>query len=186
MSVQVFKSYGWLLPTIIISFLLATGPKAFISTMALSLGLSALSLAVMKLYEKTQNRPKRKKKARRKPYSRDSTSFEVDEERQDEAQDIGDKEMGEFWVGSDYGSVRKGSKDDLSFGGWGDLNGAGYVPRKPRSKNGSGMNRKVRLSGSGRKRKDKLSESRRNSEMPLLLKLLIAIFPFVSSLAEFW
>ncbi|XP_043697445.1 uncharacterized protein LOC122648276, partial [Telopea speciosissima] len=40
---KVFKSFGWLLPAIIVSLLLDTGPKAFLMAMALPLGQLLLS-----------------------------------------------------------------------------------------------------------------------------------------------
>ncbi|KAL5851669.1 hypothetical protein ACOSQ3_006787 [Xanthoceras sorbifolium] len=173
---KVFKSYGWLLPTIIISFLLATGPKAFFMALALSLGLSALSLAFSKLQEKTQRRPKSKTRMRRKTSYSNATSVEMNEEEQEESQETGNKKMSEFWVGSDNGSVRKGSEDAPSVGGWDDLDGAGSMRRKSRVTGGSQRRRKEKLSGSGR-----------NSEMPLLLRLLVSVFPFITSFAEmFW
>ncbi|KAK1592775.1 hypothetical protein Q3G72_030197 [Acer saccharum] len=174
---KVFKSYGWLLPAIIISFLLATGPKAFLMALALSLGLSALSLAFEKLQGKLQRRPKSKTRMRRKTSYSNATSVEMNEEEQEESHENRNKKMSEFWVGSDNGSVRKGSEDAPSFGGWDDhLDGAGSMRRKSRVTGGSQRRREEKLSGNGR-----------SSETPLLLRLLVALFPFISSWAEmFW
>ncbi|KAK2643804.1 hypothetical protein Ddye_018999 [Dipteronia dyeriana] len=174
---KVFKSYGWLLPAIIISFLLATGPKAFLMAFTLSLGLSALSLAFEKLQRKLQRRPKNKTRMRRKTSYSNATSVEMNEEEREESHENENKKMSEFWVGSDNGSVRKGSEDSPSFGGWDDhLDGAGSMRRKSTVTGGSRRRREEKLSGSGR-----------NSESPLLLRLLVAVFPFISSWAEmFW
>ncbi|KAK3187732.1 hypothetical protein Dsin_027293 [Dipteronia sinensis] len=173
---KVFKSYGWLLPAIIISFLLATGPKAFLMALALSLGLSALALAFEKLRGKLQRRPKSKRRMRRKTSYSNATSVEMNEEEQEESHENRNKKMSEFLVGSDNGSVRKGSEDSPSFGGWDDhLDVAGSMRRKSRVTGGSRRRRNEKLSGSGRER---------NSETPLLLRLLVAVFPFISFWAE--
>ncbi|KEH31032.1 hypothetical protein MTR_4g088590 [Medicago truncatula] len=88
-AIQVFKSYGWTLPIILASWLLSTGPKAFLMALAIALGQSALALAFEKLWGRTESKPKRKCRMKRK--RRNS------------------------WVVENYGSVDSGSRDAPSF-----------------------------------------------------------------------
>lgn len=150
-----------MLPGIIFSFLLATGPKAFLMALALPLGQSAISLALEKIWGRKQKPPKRKAWARKKPpHAR--TSRKGKKEKIDY----------ESWVAENNGPVNNVSEDRPTFGGWDELD--------RRAKFDMGSTRKS-VNGTRRAQKSKMSRRERKSEVPLLLRLMIAIFPFLGS-----
>ncbi|KAH7521926.1 hypothetical protein FEM48_Zijuj07G0083700 [Ziziphus jujuba var. spinosa] len=166
-------SYGWTLPFIIISLLAATGPKAFLMALALPLGQSALSLAFDKIWGKTERKRKRKfrSRMRRKPFVNNANDVETDEE-EDEGQETRKQRTDyQSWVAG--GPVDKSSQDGAAnFGGWDDLERLKSAQRPSRMKSGSGRRTTE---------KGKLSRRERKSDTPLLLRLLIAVFPFLGS-----
>ncbi|PON94893.1 Transmembrane protein [Trema orientale] len=175
---KVFKSYGWMLPIILVSWLVATGPKAFLMALALPLGQSALSLAFKKLWGRSQSRPKRRRtRVRKKQSARTVTDAETEEEEAAEEEDDGGesrrRKMGyQSWVVGNEGSVDKGGQNGTTFGGWDDLERAKSGVRPSRMRGGSGKTASE---------KGKLSRRERKSDTPLLLRLLIAFFPFLGS-----
>ncbi|KAL0551287.1 hypothetical protein IC582_010373 [Cucumis melo] len=181
---KVFKSYGWTLPPIIISLLLNSGPKAFLMALALPLGQSIIALALEKLWGIPERKPKRRtrSKTRKRPFYSTRTS-RVQEEEDDEEEVArgngeGNGKMGygyQSWeVGSNGGEVRSGGRNGNSFGGWEDLDGVG-TERKPKP----GVRAKKQSSTT--MEKGKLSWREKKSDTPLLLRLLIAVFPFLGS-----
>lgn len=170
-SVQVFKSYGWMFPIIIISWLVATGPKAFLMALALPLGQSALALAFEKLWGSDNSKPKRKSRMRRKPTASTARGAKVQEEQEETQRSRKGKTTYQSWV--DNGSAGSDKQSAPSFGGWDDLDRAGTKTRSSRgAKNGS-----ERLT----EEKGKLGRAVRKSDRPLLVRLLIALFPFLGS-----
>lgn len=172
-SQQVFKSYGWMLPIILASWLLATGPKAFLMALALPLGQSALSLAFDKLRGGTQSRPKRRRRMRKRQSAGAATDAAIEAEEEDELREPSKTKMGyQSWVVGNEGSVEKGGQKATTFGGWDDLERVKSAQRQSR-----------RMGGPGRTEteKGKLSRRESKSDTPLLLRLLIAFFPFLGS-----
>lgn len=163
---KVFKSFGWLFPPFILSMLAATGPKAFLISFALPLGQSALSLAFKKLFGRKQNQPKRKSRIKKKPSAKRASGIDMEEEKEEK---IPLRKTGyQSWVGSEDGSANKGGgQNDASFGGWDELDKQGEYFSKERP---SRPEKGSRLSRRGRK-----------TNAPLLLRLLIALFPFLGS-----
>lgn len=166
---KVFRSYGYLLPAIIASMLLATGPKAFLMALALPLGQSVISLAIDWLW-----RPGRKE-PRRKPFSRSSPDFrkqEWDENVDDEHR----RRVYQSWVSADVdlNDGMAGGSERHSFGGWDELDQRRGQARQPAP--GS-----ERSSHSSQVKLGKLSMERRYGDTPLFLRLLIAVFPFLGS-----
>ncbi|GKU85637.1 hypothetical protein SLEP1_g275 [Rubroshorea leprosula] len=83
-------------------------------------------------------------------------------------------------MATDNGSVNKGDKYAPNFGGWDDLTGTESVKRPYQVK--SGKRKATKTKGKG-----KLSMEGRRSDAPLLLRLLIAVFPFLGSWTKlFW
>nr|KYP56567.1 hypothetical protein KK1_002810 [Cajanus cajan] len=164
---QIFKSYGWTLPVILASWLLASGPKAFLMALVLPLGQSALALAFEKLWGQPESKPKRKNTTRRKP----RRSARVEEEPE---QNQKTRKGYQSWVVENNGSVDSGGRGEAqtSFGGWDDLERSRPATKSSRSMNGS--QRKPMEGG-------RLSRRERKSDTPLLLRLLIAIFPFLGT-----
>ncbi|KAM7488403.1 hypothetical protein LguiB_025887 [Lonicera macranthoides] len=158
---KVFKSFGWMLPGIIFSFLLATGPKAFLMALALPLGQSAISLAFATIWGRKQKPPKHKAWARKKP-PRERTTRKGKKAKSDY----------ESWVAENNGPVDNASEDMPNFGGWDELD--------RRAKFDMGSTKKS-VNGTRRAQKSKMSRRDRKSEVPLLLRLMIALFPFLGS-----
>ncbi|KAK9087756.1 hypothetical protein Syun_030150 [Stephania yunnanensis] len=176
-AVQVFGSYGWMLPVIIISLLLADGPKAFLMALALPLGQSIFSFALDKLFGTTRDRPKRNARAKRRPFARTTSNVEESEEEQREGSATSEQRQGyQSWVGTDNGAA-KGDKQERSFGGWDELDGQRMSGKGP-------MKRPTRTAGAPPglgMEKGKFSRRGRHRDTPLLLRLLIAVFPFLGS-----
>lgn len=161
-----------MLPVILISWLIASGPKAFLMALALPLGQSALSLAFDKLWGRSQSRPKRRRtRVRKKQYASTVTDTETDEE--DKGPESSRRKMGyQSWGAGNEGSADKGGQNGTSYGGWDDLERAKSAARSSRMRGGSGRTATE---------KGKLSRRERKSDTPLLLRLLIAFFPFLGS-----
>ncbi|KAM2039325.1 hypothetical protein ACFX1T_012780 [Malus domestica] len=173
---KVFKSYGWAFPAIIASLLLSTGPKAFLMALALPLGQSAFSLLFEKLWGRTRSRPKHKSRTRRrrKPFASSFGNAKTDDkERYVEDQETSDRSMGyQSWVVGNDTSADDSGREASSLGGWDDLERMESARRQSRRK----------PMGKG-----KLSRRERNSDTPLLLRLLIAVFPFLGTWTKmFW
>nr|ACU20832.1 unknown [Glycine max] len=165
---QIFKSYGWTLPVILMSWLISSGPKAFLMALILPLGQSALALAFEKLWGPSERKPKRKYRMRRKPRVRNYTRVEEEPEEKQKT-----KKGYQSWVVEDKGSVDTGSREAApSFGGWDDLERS-----RPTTKSSRGMDGSRRTSMEG----GRLSRRQRKSDTPLLLRVLFAIFPFLGT-----
>ncbi|KAH0461228.1 hypothetical protein IEQ34_008803 [Dendrobium chrysotoxum] len=172
---KVFKSYGYLLPAIIASMLLATGPKAFLMALALPLGQSAISLAIDKLWGGAKEEPRTSPRIRRKPFSTSSTDYRKEE--QDESS-VKNKRKAAYqsWVAAENGSddVRGKDSERPSFGGWDELDQQRRQVRwQPPRAESSSKSAQVKMG--------KLSKKGRYSDAPLFLRLLIAVFPFLGS-----
>ncbi|KAL4190945.1 hypothetical protein AMTRI_Chr07g78380 [Amborella trichopoda] len=172
--VQVFRAFGWMLPAIILSMLLATGPKAFLMAMALPLSQTALSFAVDKLWGKNQvnSRSKpRSRSPRSRPFSTSTTSSSnyanrehVTSEKKEKSEAGGDESWGP--EGSCQGGQRR-----QRFGGWEDLENEPAAKPPPQKK-------VVPLNA---QKKTKFVRRVGNREVPLLWRLLVAVFPFLGS-----
>ncbi|CAL1356067.1 unnamed protein product [Linum trigynum] len=214
---KVFKSYGWGLPFIIISWLLATGPKAFLMTLAIPLGQSAATLVFNRLWgEPKKRRPKAKPRAEKRkkpsasPRRRSDRSYIVEEDEQERKAGggggAGSGKMGyESWAdsnGSIFAEEEEGEAKTQSalssFGGWEELEGFRSVQQKQEREPAKGSQPQPEpqpVSENGR-RQPQLRPRRRGTTVngkvawgglressgpPLLLRLLIAVFPFLAS-----
>lgn len=167
---QVFKSYGWAFPIIVASWLLATGPKAFLMALALPLGQSAFSLAFEKLWGRSERKQKRKYRMRKK--SRSVNSNRVVEEPEENQKTRKGKTGYQSWVVETNGPVDRGNREAPSFGGWDDLE-----KYRPATRSSREMDESQRMP----MEVGKLSRRERKNDTPLLLRLLIAIFPFLGT-----
>ncbi|KAK7355449.1 hypothetical protein VNO80_14705 [Phaseolus coccineus] len=163
---QILKSYGWTLPVILASWLLSSGPKAFLMALALPLGQSLFALAFEKLWKQSESKPKRKYRMRRKPRRGNNTRVE-----EEPVENQKTKKGYQSWVVEDNGSVDEGSQEAAqSFGGWDHLERSRPVKKSSFDMDGS---RTIPVDGG------RLSRRERKSDTPLLFRLLIAIFPFL-------
>ncbi|XP_071736319.1 uncharacterized protein [Rutidosis leptorrhynchoides] len=167
-DVQAFRSFGWMLPAIISSLLLTSGPKAFLMALAIPIGQSALSMLFQTVWGRPKNRTRRqnrnnKKQPRPQPRAASYVDIEDEEEYEKEKKKTAAYQT---WVAEDGGSSdKKSSGTSSSFGGWEDLD----------RKSKPSRNRKRNTT------KSKMSRREGRSETPLLLRLLIAVFPFIGS-----
>ncbi|KAF5204218.1 transmembrane protein [Thalictrum thalictroides] len=178
---KVLRSFGWLLPAIMMSMLLATGPKAFLMALALPLGQSALSFAIDKVFGRIQDKPKSRPrpKSKRKPFARAASYVEVNEEELDESSGSSEARQGyQSWVATEDGPVKQNvDQRKPSFGGWDELD------RRQRSEKATTRRRRPTAGVPPRQgvEKAKMSRRGRRREAPLLLRLLISVFPFLGS-----
>ncbi|KAK8511220.1 hypothetical protein V6N13_013639 [Hibiscus sabdariffa] len=176
---KVFKSYGWSLPPILLSLLFASGAKAFLMALALPLGQSAITLALEKISGKSQRKQKFKARVRKaKKYASRRTVRNVKREKEVHKGSNNRKGMKkgyQSWAVDDDSLNGQGTS---SFGGWDELDGMGSTRMPSAVENEPKLTAKV---------KDKLSMEQSRSNEPLLLRLLIAVFPFLSSWTKlFW
>ncbi|CAK8570576.1 unnamed protein product [Lathyrus sativus] len=168
---KILKSYGWTLPIILMSWLASAGPKAFVLALAIPLGQSALALAFEKLWGSTESKGKRKYRTKRKRSNAYDTR--VEEEPEEEYQKTSTRKAGvQSWAVENDGSVDSGSRNAPSFGGWDDLERPRPRTRRSQAKKGS---QRMTMEGG------RLSRRERKRDTPLLVRLLIAVFPFLSS-----
>lgn len=177
---KVLKSYGWMLPAIIISMLIGTGPKAFLMALAIPLGQSALSLAFNKVWEATGNAPKPRSKGRRRPFSRAASTVEREEKTSGNDREV--RSGFQTWVETADDVVDKGRRRRVSsFGGWDELEKRVGSTDGPARQPSQTTDRPQR---SQTEKRSKLTR-RRRTDVPLLIRLLIAVFPFLGSWTKF-
>ncbi|XVF06466.1 hypothetical protein REPUB_Repub06bG0050500 [Reevesia pubescens] len=176
---KVFRAFGWILPAIVISLLLGTGPNAFIMALAVPLGQSALSLVFDKVSgrvsknRKFTSRPKTKKKH----FTRAANNVRAKNGKQEASKCGGEKGSYSSWLNTD-GSLRdKDTKKAPKFGGWDQLDDEVETQKRASSQKGNGQPKQ--------QKKGKYSRIGRVRETPLLLRLLIAVFPFLGSWTRF-
>ncbi|KAL1206146.1 hypothetical protein V5N11_020371 [Cardamine amara subsp. amara] len=155
---KAFKSYGYLLPFIILSLFFSTGPKALLVSLAIAIGPSLLFYAFQKLIGWDK---------RRKPSI--ANQFGIDEEEEELVRRAGRIRYNPSSVRNNVNGrgVNRGSAEMASkFGGWDDLDELGTISEQPKNKP---------------KRKPLRKRKRVTAAEPLLLRLLVSLFPFLSS-----
>ncbi|XP_010485799.1 PREDICTED: uncharacterized protein LOC104764057 [Camelina sativa] len=169
MVFEVFRTLSWMLAPIGISMLLGTDSNAGLMALAVPFVQSVLSLVVSKVWSRPSIRPM--KRSRRDTFSR---SGSVGSERRRKAKQ-GENMRGDVDKGG-YKSWMVGDADSNSmgtvYGGWDDLDTLREI------RNGYSANENVRPKQQFER---KASRRWRVKEKPLLLRMLIAAFPFLSS-----
>lgn len=159
-----------MLPAIISSLLITSGPKAFLMALAVPMGQSALSLLFQRIVGKKSSKPKRKARTRRRPRARSARNVKFEEETNEDSRK---DSMGyRTWVGGNDVREDRDSQHSPRYGGWDDLD------RQSKTYKGSEKNSAQNTDSPQR---SKLSRGGRKGETPLLLRLLIAVFPFLGS-----
>ncbi|KAL3507448.1 hypothetical protein ACH5RR_032830 [Cinchona calisaya] len=178
---KVFRSFGWALPFILVSLLLATGLKAFLMALALPLGLSTFSFAFQRMWGGKEKRPKRQTKTKSRSRARSSRSVKWGK----------DKRVGTQWNKKaklryqswDPGEHRFDNSTDLvnnapTFGGWDEPDsGSEFVD----TGSSSSSSQRVAKSQKSPSKNSRLSTRIGKTDTPLLLRLLVAVFPFLGS-----
>lgn len=187
---KVLKSYGWMLPFIIISLLLVSGPKAFLFTFGIALGLSLIVYAFQNLFGEPQSTPRRKSRRKRRSAAANNKSnvyAKPDKTGQTRKESIfsratrNDNSVGNKYQGKPYG-------------GWDELDEAidykaapAKTPDTVDSKDKEIVEPVAEPLKMPEKTKvqselNRLNRRRREmSRTPLLLRLLVATFPFLNS-----
>ncbi|XP_057960092.1 uncharacterized protein LOC131152293 [Malania oleifera] len=186
---KVFRSYGWLLPVIIITLLLTTGPKAFLMALAVPLGQSAICLVFKKLWGMAKSRLMPKDTTKKKPSSATAASsnaasnFKTQEGEGRGREQSRKRKMGyESWVDRTNGSVNRDDRSAPNFGGWEELDEPREFGNRMESwEVGGGRRTRGVSQRKSVKKGSKVSMGGRKVETPLLLRLLIAVFPFLGS-----
>ncbi|TXG66136.1 hypothetical protein EZV62_007411 [Acer yangbiense] len=184
----IFRAFGWMLPAIAVSSLLGTdvGPNAILMALAVPLGQSILSLMVDKVWgSTTSNSPKSrsKRKTKRKPFARAAANTKTRQGKKEneagktnESYEAGKgRETYQSWVVADDAPSKKSEKTGPRFGGWDELD------KKARNYKVPNRTPRVPKNEMPKKQKGKLSRTGRIRDKPLLLRLLIAVFPFLGS-----
>ncbi|XVF30975.1 hypothetical protein REPUB_Repub16aG0105600 [Reevesia pubescens] len=172
---KVFRSLGWMLPAIAISLLLGTGPNAFIMALAVPLGQSALSLVFDKVSGRASKSRKftSRSKTKRRHFTRSANNARTNKGKQEANKNGGEKASDSSWLNTDGGLRDKGAKRAPKFGGWDQVESQKRAPSQ--RENGQAKQQK----------KGKFSRIGRVRETSLLLRLLIAVFPFLGSWTRF-
>ncbi|KAK4341627.1 hypothetical protein RND71_040128 [Anisodus tanguticus] len=172
---KVFWSYGWALPPIIIALLITGGPKAFLMALAIPLGQSTFSFAIQKMLDVTQNKPTGKSKTKKK--HRAPTSSKTNFWRRGGSPRTQKRKPGyQSWVSNNDISASKDEREVSRYGGWDELDQEteSSTSFKSSAQSSAGpSNIPVE--------KGKLSMPEAKSDTPLLLRLLISMFPFLAS-----
>lgn len=160
--------------------------------LALPLGQSAFSFAADKLWGKPQanqrnraTKAKKKKKKKEKPFAQGASytrSTQMGEEEEDEG-DVKHDNFGkpayQSWAaagGEDGKAGEGGGRPEPSFGGWDELENGRRAAARKRSSARRGVGSR------GGMREGKLSRrGGRKKEVPLFIRLLVAVFPFLGS-----
>ncbi|XP_031503582.1 uncharacterized protein LOC116266475 [Nymphaea colorata] len=177
---KVLKSYGWMLPAIILSMLLATGPKAFLMALALPLGQTAFSFAADKLWGNTRAAPKPPKyKSRKSKYTNSYAARDRKPQTPNNVSEVNSSRSSSS-SGNSWATSGKASGTGPTFGGWDELD-IKEPRRQPLEPKRESRPSSVGASKGSSKKQSKMVRRGRNGEMPLLLRLLIAVFPFLGS-----
>ncbi|XP_022875037.1 uncharacterized protein LOC111393634 [Olea europaea var. sylvestris] len=174
--IKVFRSFGWLLPFVILSLLLATDSKAFLMALALPIGQSTLSFVFQRLWDRGKNKRKRRTKIKKRSRPRTSRTVKLNKEWGESQEETKKKTGYQPWIPRNDVSNKSSDEDAYSFGGWDELDRGEDLKESSRRR---GDRTATRSQGMFTE-KGKSSQS----EMPLLLRLLIAVFPFLGSFTK--
>ncbi|XP_019192980.1 PREDICTED: uncharacterized protein LOC109187265 [Ipomoea nil] len=161
---KVLQAFGWMVPAVLVSMLLGTGTNTIIMALVLPLAQSSLSLIMDAFSGTSYDRARPKSRTRKRPYARAKANARTREGEQNTQSGKGVR-----GYGSNDVSNEKEAKTTQNFGGWDELDNPGTTSANKTPKT-------TRLRSEG-----KLSRRISKKETPLLLRLLIAVFPFLGS-----
>lgn len=113
---QIFQAFGWVIPAVLVSLLMGTGPDAAIVALALPLAQSAFSLAADTLWGRADGTPKSKTKRKKRPSNGSRVRSRVRREKEMQTQKR--KEAGNY---KSWFEGSKESRNSQDFGGWDEL-----------------------------------------------------------------
>lgn len=174
-----------MLPAVAVSALLgnATGPNTILMALAVPLGQTLLSLVIDKVWAGTTSgtKSRSKRKTKRKPFRRATTNNnktrpgKANEAEKASYEARGRRDSYQSWAAAAaVDDVKEGEKTRPNFGGWDELD--------KKAKYYKANNTTPRVSVElPKQQKDRLSRRGRIRDRPLLVRLLIAVFPFLGS-----
>lgn len=164
-----------MLPFIIIPLLLATGPKAFLLALAVPLGQSTFSFAIQRMVGKRPSKSKSKSRSTKRSHAPSSRFVRREKENDTRNQRNRRVKMGyQSWVPQDEDLKDASDKDVPNYGGWDELINLGL--QSSAQTTGGSSNKRP-----SSEEESSLSSRMSKSDTPLLLRLLISVFPFFSS-----
>lgn len=172
---QIFRAFGWMIPAVIISLLLGTGPNAIIMALALPLAQTALSLAADALLGRANEPPRTRPKSKKRPFAGAANRTRVRKEKEIRTQT--GKETGNYksWVDGNNVSAKNEKWKRQNFNGWDELDNQPRVDKEPRV--GS-----VKNANEPRAQETVKISRKTKGDTPLFMRLLIAMFPYLG----FW
>ncbi|KAF3671952.1 putative ammonium transporter 1 member 2-like [Capsicum annuum] len=168
------RAFGWMLPAIIMSAVIGTGTDTIIMALVLPLAQSALSLAMDTIWGWSDEVPRSKSKKKKRPYARAASNPGI---RMGKGQNTRNgKGVTDYqsWAASNCASDRNNSGSTLNCGGWDELDNHGMEGQHIMPLNQRRAEPRQWTDG-------KLSKRIGRRETLLLLRLLIAVFPFFGS-----
>ncbi|XP_021772715.1 uncharacterized protein LOC110736725 [Chenopodium quinoa] len=176
---KIAKAFGWMVPIVLLSTVLDTGPNSLMMALVLPLGQTALSLVMDKLWEdpsSSQNfRPQSRPRSKSKTRSRSRSKGYARKARSRPRPVNGDYSDYKSWE-----AAKKDGRPDSKFGGWDELD-----QEVSRSNSFTDeQKQKADAPPRGYSDTDKLSRTL-NKDKPLFIRLLIAVFPILGSWTRF-
>lgn len=176
---KVTRAFGWMIPAILMSTLLDTGPNTLIMAVALPLGQTALSLLMDRLLAGPSYDPVPRRRTKKRRPMRTASRTKSSGQAQERSYKSRQERRGyQSWASE---NKKVDQQTGINFGGWDELDKqAGNVDgvyRKEQRGTADGP-RGVRINS-------KLSR-RRKKEEPLMLRLMIAVFPILGSWTRFF
>ncbi|CAN1271323.1 hypothetical protein LINPERPRIM_LOCUS14187 [Linum perenne] len=176
---QVISALGWMVPAIAVSMLVGTDQNPFVMALAVPLVQTVVSIVVDKLWGRPAYDRPRTTKSWTKTSRRTRRPFSGAGSRTKE-QEVESRSGNGYqsWVASNDGSRNSNSKDP-GFGGWDELDGEGSESQRVRNRSRKGDG--SRKQGN----RVRMSRRRRVGDRPLWIRLLVSVFPFMSSWSSF-
>ncbi|KAK6791788.1 hypothetical protein RDI58_010869 [Solanum bulbocastanum] len=169
-AMKVLRAFGWMLPAIIMSVVLGTGTNTIIMALALPLAQSALSLVMDAIWGWSDDGPRSnyKKKKRRHARAASNPGTRMGKGKNTQNGKVRD------YQSSNGAPDRKKSGSTQNFGGWDELDNHRMEGQQEKPLNRRPAEPKQLTDG-------KMSKRIGRRETPFVLRLLIAVFPFLGS-----
>ncbi|XP_049389651.1 uncharacterized protein LOC125854214 [Solanum stenotomum] len=167
---KVLRAFGWMFPAIIMSVVLGTGTNTIIMALALPLAQSALSLVMDAIWGWSDEGPRSNYKKKKRRYAREASNPGT---RMGKGENTRNGKVRDY-QSSNGAPDRKKSGSTLNFGGWDELDNHRMEGQQEKALNRRPAEPKQLTDG-------KLSKRIGRRETPFVLRLLIAVFPFLGS-----
>ncbi|PIN19970.1 hypothetical protein CDL12_07361 [Handroanthus impetiginosus] len=165
---KVFRAFGWMIPAVIISLLLGTGPDSVVMALALPLAQTALSLAIEALWGRPDEKPRPKSKSKKRPFAGAPRRTRMRKEK--DIRNRTGKGTTNYKSWAEANDVSSKQKGDPHFGGWDELDTQEPCATPVEKGNEPRTQERIKIS------------RRTKGDTPLLTRLLIAMFPHLG----FW